>query len=93
MVHSKKQIPITGIANPVNLLDEGGYFRIIGALPRIPEEYIRIHLEQNRLTISATETGSGKKRKMIGLLIEIRREKKNSPNGILVPSLDKPKSG
>ena len=74
MVHSKKQIPITGIANPVNLLDEGGYFRIIGALPRIPEEYIRIHLEQNRLTISATETGSGKKRKMIGLLFEVRRE-------------------
>ena len=89
--YSDREILSNEIADPVTtLLDEGKYFRVITEFPDVFEETIHIDLENTILTISATESGSGKKyKKIIALPLEVRLNNKKFQNGILDLTLEK----
>ena len=92
--YSDREILSNEIADPVTtLLDEGKYFRVITEFPDVSEKRIHIDIENIILTISATESESGKKyKKIIALPLEVRLDKKKFQNGILDLTLEK-KSG
>ena len=94
VLYSDRETLSNEIAEPVTtLLDEGKYFRVITEFPDVSEKRIHIDIENIILTISATESESGKKyKKIIALPLEVRLDKKKFQNGILDLTLEK-KSG
>jgi HSP20 family molecular chaperone IbpA len=77
------------ITEPESTLhDEGKFFRIQIQLPGIAEEKIRIDLENNMVTVAATDSRKTYK-KVITLPCEVRFSKKRFSDGVLELILEK----
>lgn len=78
----------TTIEPVTDLFDEGNYIRIIAEMPGMSEEKIRTVIENNTLTISASEKGREYRKKIL-LPGPVMQGKKRYQNGILELTLEK----
>jgi HSP20 family protein len=86
---NSKHIVIMETIEPVTtLFDEENILRIRSELPGIAEEKIRIYLENNSVTIRASDTAKQYK-KVITIPFEVRFSKKRFSDGVLELVLEK----
>ena len=85
---------ITAIEPEITLLDDGKFLRVLAEMPGIPEEKIKINLDNSSTSITIVASDTVKEyKKVITIPREVSFSKKRFSNGVLELTLEKTNSG
>jgi len=84
----ERQVEKEKIEPETDFFDEGDYFRIVIELPGINEERITINVENDIMTLFASESGREYQKKIV-FPCKVKLDKKKYQNGILEIILEK----
>jgi HSP20 family molecular chaperone IbpA len=87
---SKNASPIKTIEPATTVVDEGKFLRILTELPGVPEEKIKIDLENQSTSVTIVASDTVKQyKKVITIPCEVRFSKKRFSGGVLELTLEK----